>query len=426
MVGLSPALAAATQATWDAQAAATAQQATATAQAAALTESNNQLALQSQIYAATGNAAGAAAVLEQQHLAALQLLSPAMQDLTKQLWAAQAAADVTSKQNALISAYQSQESAMESVINGLKSFQQNILDLKTSLEQGDLSTMSPADKLAAAKATYESTLAAAQGGDTTAQGQLSQDAQAYLTADKAYNASNAQYAKDEAGVQSDLSKLYTATGAQITTEQQQLDALNNQVGQLVTINTTLDDGFIKVEQAILDLSAAVQAEAATKAGATPTGLPSKASEDSTIAALYQQYLGRAPDADGLAFYENALNAGDSMSSLVQDFLNSPEYLSTHSHANGGIASGPSLVGENGPEMVDFAQPARVYTASQTAGMLAPQSSTTDPAVTKLLAQLLESSKADKLQMAALSAQLAEQNKSMLAAQAKLDRAVRSS
>src|SRR5471030_2028581 len=426
LVGLSPALAAATQATWDAQGAATAQQATATAQAAALTESNNQLALQSQIYAATGNAAGAAAVLEQQHLAALQLLSPAMQDLTKQLWAAQAAADVTSKQNALISAYQSQESAMESVINGLKSFQQNILDLKTSLEQCDLSTMSPADKLAAAKATYESTLAAAQGGDTTAQGQLSQDAQAYLTADKAYNASNAQYAKDKAGVQSDLSKLYTATGAQITTEQQQLDALNNQVGQLVTINTTLDDGFIKVEQAILDLSAAVQAEAATKAGATPTGLPSKASEDSTIAALYQQYLGRAPDADGLAFYENALNAGDSMSSLVQDFLNSPEYLSTHSHANGGIASGPSLVGENGPEMVDFAQPARVYTASQTAGMLAPQSSTTDPAVTKLLAQLLESSKADKLQMAALSAQLAEQNKSMLAAQAKLDRAVRSS
>src|SRR5471030_972756 len=292
LVGLSPALAAATQATWDAQAAATA--------------TTSKLSIQAQIFAATGNAAGAAAVLEQQHLAALQQLSPAMQDLTEQLWAAQAAADVTTKQNALASAYQSQESAMQGVIDKLQSFQQNIANLKTSLAQGDLSTLSPADKLAEAKATYESTLAAAQGGDTTAQGQLSQDAQAYLTADKAYNASNAQYAKDEAGVQSDLSKLYAATGTQISTDQQQLNAMTTQVTQLVKIDDTLDAGFIKVEQAIADLATSLQAEAATKAGATPTGLPSKASEDSTIAALYQQYLGRAPDADGLAFYENEI------------------------------------------------------------------------------------------------------------------------
>src|SRR5471030_1376922 len=72
LVGLSPALAAATQATWDAQAAATA--------------TTSKLSIQAQIFAATGNAAGAAAVLEQQHLAALQQLSPAMQDLTEQLW----------------------------------------------------------------------------------------------------------------------------------------------------------------------------------------------------------------------------------------------------------------------------------------------------------------------------------------------------
>ncbi|WP_295991557.1 DUF4214 domain-containing protein [Rugamonas sp.] len=410
LAGLSPALAAATQATWNAQAAATA--------------SNNMLSLQAQLYAATGNAAGAAAVLEQQHLAALQLLSPAMQDLTKQLWAAQAAADVTSKQNALTSAYQSQESAMQGVINGLKSFQQNITDLKTSLTQGDLSTLSPAAKLAAAKATYDSTLAAANGGDTTAQGQLSQVATAYLTADKAYNATNAQYAADAAKVQGDLTRLYNATGQQIDVEQQQLDKMTAQVTGLITINTTLDDGFAKLQQAILDLSTAVQTAAATKAGTAPTGLPSKGAEDSVITSLYQQYLNRAPDADGLAFYENAINGGASTASLAQYFMNSPEYLAMHSHANGGTASGPSLVGENGPELIDFAQPAQVYPAAQTAGMFTPKSSATDPAVVKLLSQLLESSKADKIQIAALAAQMAEQGDAMLTAQAKIDRAMR--
>lgn len=38
------------------------------------------------------------------------------------------------------------------------------------------------------------------------------------------------------------------------------------------------------------------------------------------------------------------------------------------HARGGVASGLSLVGENGPELVDFTNPGRVYTAEQTADM----------------------------------------------------------
>lgn len=37
-------------------------------------------------------------------------------------------------------------------------------------------------------------------------------------------------------------------------------------------------------------------------------------------------------------------------------------------ANGGLANGLALVGERGPEIVDFASPGRVYTANQTAGM----------------------------------------------------------
>jgi len=39
------------------------------------------------------------------------------------------------------------------------------------------------------------------------------------------------------------------------------------------------------------------------------------------------------------------------------------------HANGGVASGWSLVGEQGPELAHFGQPARIYTASQTREMM---------------------------------------------------------
>jgi predicted ribosome quality control (RQC) complex YloA/Tae2 family protein len=41
-------------------------------------------------------------------------------------------------------------------------------------------------------------------------------------------------------------------------------------------------------------------------------------------------------------------------------------------ARGGLGRGLTLVGEVGPELVDFNQPGRVYTADQTAGMFAPR------------------------------------------------------
>jgi Asp-tRNA(Asn)/Glu-tRNA(Gln) amidotransferase C subunit len=43
-------------------------------------------------------------------------------------------------------------------------------------------------------------------------------------------------------------------------------------------------------------------------------------------------------------------------------------------ARGGLATGMTLVGEQGPELVDFSQPGRVYNTDQTAGMFVPQAS----------------------------------------------------
>lgn len=45
------------------------------------------------------------------------------------------------------------------------------------------------------------------------------------------------------------------------------------------------------------------------------------------------------------------------------------YKAIPGHADGGVASGWSMVGERGPELVDFRTPGRVYTADQTRGMM---------------------------------------------------------
>jgi len=51
------------------------------------------------------------------------------------------------------------------------------------------------------------------------------------------------------------------------------------------------------------------------------------------------------------------------------------------HANGGLASGWSLVGERGPELVNFSSPGRVYTASETRQALG---GSTDPALLRTM------------------------------------------
>lgn len=66
-------------------------------------------------------------------------------------------------------------------------------------------------------------------------------------------------------------------------------------------------------------------------GAAGAGEPAGAGG---IAGLYQQYLGRAPDAGGMDFYKNQLSSGMSMGDLSKEFQNSPEYLSQHPASTG--------------------------------------------------------------------------------------------
>ncbi|CAG2129117.1 phage tail length tape measure family protein [Cupriavidus numazuensis] len=83
----------------------------------------------------------------------------------------------------------------------MSAFAQQVSDFQQSLMGGDLSTLTPEQKYAEAKRRYDETSAAAMSGDSTAQSQWTQIAQAFLEASRGYYASGGQYADDFASVQ---------------------------------------------------------------------------------------------------------------------------------------------------------------------------------------------------------------------------------
>ena len=80
------------------------------------------------------------------------------------------------------------------------------------LLQGNLSPLTPLQKLDASRSQFQSTLAAAAGGDTDALGRVTGDAQAFLTASRAYFASSAPYGADFDMVVSNLQDLAQQLG----------------------------------------------------------------------------------------------------------------------------------------------------------------------------------------------------------------------
>jgi len=84
-------------------------------------------------------------------------------------------------------------------------------------------------------------------------------------------------------------------------------------------------------------------------------------------------------------------------------------LGTPKYAMGGLASGWSIVGEQGPELVNFTSPGRVYTANETSGMF--QSATSNEEVIELLEEVLTELKAANQQRGQVAvAQIQQLNK----------------
>lgn len=272
---------------------------------------------------------------------------------------------VKTAQDSLLQAYNRQRSALQSVITAQNAAADATIKQMNALKLGELSTLSPYQKYLEAQRQFD---AAAPGEEKNAA------AQAFLQASRAYNGSTEAYARDYAKVQSALVLQAASQKSAAVIAERQLAALDAQVGQLVDIGTGVDvlNGTMQsVQDAILDLGRSLLAAgvAGTAAGdprAAGQSSQGNAAIVSVLTGIYKDVLGRAPDAAGLAYWQNAVKAGFSYEKIIDFFKASPEYVKLNgAHAKGGVGTGWSLVGEDGPEVVNFTRPGRVYTASQT-------------------------------------------------------------
>lgn len=153
----------------------------------------------------------------------------------------------------LATAYETESTAITSTIDKLTTFAGAIKTFRDGLVLGSLSTLSPTEKAAEAARQYSAILAAARGGDATAQTGLTGAATAYLTASQAASGTAAQYARDYARVQADMVIMAATVGSQLTASQAQQIALDKQVAGLITLNDSVKAGAATVAQAIASL-----------------------------------------------------------------------------------------------------------------------------------------------------------------------------
>jgi hypothetical protein len=204
------------------------------------------------------------------------------------------------------------KSAYDTTNNSLTASIKSLQDYKTALTSGASSTLSPAEKYAQSKAIFEQTAAAAKVKITTgssaadiktrddAVANLSKASDSFLANSKVMNASGTQYAADFAAVGTAIDATSSALSTQQTDVQKQLGFLDKIALATQTTAQLLDD-YLKA----VGVTAIAQASA-TASGSTAAGVP------------YPKL------------------------------------------ATGGLASGMTLVGEQGPELADFSTPARVY------------------------------------------------------------------
>jgi hypothetical protein len=328
--------------------------------------------------------------------------------------------------DAVMAQYSVEMSALDEQKATTKQMLSTIVDMKRWLDQiklGSLSTLNPLRKLNEAQLQFAKTLSAAQAGDVTASQNLTNYADAYLQQAQDYYASSPAYAEIFNSVVGSVEELAmpAKTTAEILQEIQDQDSVFNTEANRIREQTiaALNLGVDKVTgdlftymsssgdiyKAIVDIlpeklanimSAKVN-DAITSAyqqylyrspeqagsqywnnqvtsGNQSLGQVVNAiqnSPEAQIRSLYTSILGRTGEDVGVQYWTNQLSSGSSIDAIKDAFLNSPEYLGIPKYASGGLAApGWAMVGEQGPELVNFSQPSRVYTAQDTRQMFA--------------------------------------------------------
>jgi hypothetical protein len=86
--------------------------------------------------------------------------------------------------------------------------------------------------------------------------------------------------------------------------------------------------------------------------------------------MYQDILGRSAESEGLNFWTGQLSSGASFEDIRSALEGSAEAKARGFASGGYYPGGLAMVGENGPELINFSDPGMVYNAGQTSRILA--------------------------------------------------------
>lgn len=319
--------------------------------------------------------------------------------------------DVASAKEELTKAYEKESQQISSTISKLTSASQSLKDFRNSLLSGASSTLTPQQKYEQTRNALNTNIAIANSTPTTEAERLAQEtaiskisslSQEFLAASQVWNASSSKYTDDFNYVLGITGSLSDSLDLQASEAQKTLDAMKQQVTSLGYVETAL----VSTRDAIETLTNAINTANSLKPAsdlaqqvlpdftsiatgiidaATGTTLDTaiaiaSATATATIMEMITPVTQQISDYINVANSVIAATANTPTTPTVSavDSASSEIYFTEPGVGNGaaigGKVSGIRMVGELGPELVDFTQPGRVYTAEQTKGMFAANDS----------------------------------------------------
>jgi hypothetical protein len=196
--------------------------------------------------------------------------------------------------------------------------------LHSSLDSFTVPNQQALDR-AAAQAQIKTALAIAKAGGPLPDADSLKNSLSVLSQDASSQfATYTDYLRDFYNTKNDIAALAGTTDDSLSVEQRSLDALNKQVKALddmLAQEQQAVDALKGIDNSMLSLSQAIQALSTAILSAQSNPL---VSAGSAISSAYQKSLGRTPDAAGLAYWQQQIASGASVSDVVGAIGNSRE------------------------------------------------------------------------------------------------------
>jgi tape measure domain-containing protein len=287
-------------------------------------------------------------------------------------------------------------------VNNLKAF-------VDGLKLSDLSPLDPESRLREAQGQYGTTLLKAQAGDQTALANLANTAQAYLQEAKSFYASSPAYADIFSNVTDTLSGLGETLGGTIDADTAAAEAANTLADSLQSLSDVIQQ-IIASQGAAFDqqaggLGTGAQGPAKTfqdltedQMAANIAALPANATkaekaavkaENKSLQSQINAWLAGGEDelAKTQAYQALTDSIADVQAQLQTVKKTDPQYAPLKAELSGLVAQrkalgkvkfkeqggwtdGLTIVGENGPELINFARPTQVQSNRQTQSIIA--------------------------------------------------------